>query len=256
MRSRTIGTLALGLSGVLFLTGCAGNGTGRTSAPAATSTGTATPSPTGPSAKDDLVAALTRTGAAPYRYAAQSDLPESGSLSVTGAFDPVGKRFEATTTVTGGTLAGTHHRVVVGADSYLREGDTKTWVHLDLSRVKKDNPLLRFDMTDPTGLAKFSSTLGNVDRTGPHAYSGSFDPLSSEPFLPIGAPSLVAFAGMAPFTATTDDQNRVVSIHIELPRSDGPKLVMTTTLSDHGNPLPIQAPPKASVAEADDFNYR
>jgi len=123
--------------------------------------------------------------------------------------------------------------------------------------VKKDNPLLSFDMTDPTGLARFISTISSVERTGPHAYSGRFDPYAHGPrFLPIGAPSIVTIGGgTAPFTATTDEQNRVVSIHIELSPSTGPKLVMTTTLSEPGKPLPTRAPPKASVREAADFYY-
>ncbi|GII23436.1 hypothetical protein [Planosporangium mesophilum] len=257
MRSLTIGTLALALTGALLLTsGCTGRGADGVNVAASNPTSTVAPSPTGTPAKDDLVAALKRTQAAPYRYTVESNLPENSSVSATGAFDPVGKVLDVTTTTTGGTAAGTTQRIVVGADTYLRPGGAKTWVHMDLSRVKKDNLLAYFDMTDPTGLATFTSALGFVERGGPHAYSGNFDPVSSDEFLPLGSHALFVFAGMAPFTATTDDQGRVVSIHIELPQRDGPKLVMTTTLSEHGKPLPITAPARANVQEAGDFVYR
>jgi hypothetical protein len=227
--------------------------------PAAPPSRTAAASPTGAPAKDELIAALQRTQAAPHRFAVDSDLPENGSrVSASGVFDPVRKLYDATTTITGGRSAGTVQRIVVGTDSYLRQADQKTWAHLDLSRVKKDNPLVYFDMTDPTGLAKFIAQIQSVDRTGPHTYAGDFDPFVSSPkFLPIGAPSIVAIGGgTAPFTATTDEQNRVVSIHIELAPRDSQKLVMTTTFSEHGKPPPIKAPAKGSVQEADDVYYK
>jgi hypothetical protein len=111
-------------------------------------------------------------------------------------------------------------------------------------------------MSDPTGLARFITTVGFVQRTAPHTYSGSFDANASGPFLPIGAPTLVTIGGHAPFTATTDEQNRVSRIHIELPpQPNGLQLVMTTTLNGHDEPLTTKAPSKATVREADASTY-
>jgi hypothetical protein len=129
-------------------------------------------------------------------------------------------------------------------------------VHLDLKRVKRDNPLLGFDWVDPTGLKRFTSAIVSAERTGPHSYTGSFDPdgKGADPFLPVGAPSVVSI-GMhwSPFTITTDNQGWVTSIRVELSPSKGPKLTMTTTMSGHGNQLAIRAP--ARFTEAADFYY-
>lgn len=254
--SRTVVSLALGVTGVLLLAaGCASVDFGP-DAPAPTST-LATPSPASTPAQDELEAALRRTQSGPYTFEVRSDLPESGSVSASGAFDPVKKLFKATTTITGGKSPGTLQRIVVGSDSYQRPSSDKPWIHLDLSRVKKDNILVYFDMTDPTGLAKFTSTIADVERTGPHSYQGYFNPFSSLPeFLPIGAPSLVNIGGgNAPFTATTDDKDRVSEIRIVLSPSNAAKLTMTTTLHGQDKPLTIRAPAKASVREADPMYY-
>jgi hypothetical protein len=123
--------------------------------------------------------------------------------------------------------------------------------------VKKDNILVYFDMTDPTGLAQFITTIADVERTGPHSYQGYFDPFSgSSESLPIGAPSVVNIGGgNAPFTATTDDKGRVSEIRIVLLPSNAAKLTMTTTLHGQDTPLRIAAPAKASVREADPMYY-
>lgn len=50
-------------------------------------------------------------------------------------------------------------------------------------------------------------------------------------------------------------QGWVTSITVELEPSEGPTLSMTTTFSGHGTKLPIKAPPKAQVREADGMYY-
>ncbi|WP_203922772.1 hypothetical protein [Rugosimonospora africana] len=204
------------------------------------------------------MAALRRIQAAPYKFTVKSNLPENSSVSATGAFDPVAKLFQATTTITGGTSAGTLQRIVVGTNSYQRQSSREPWVHLDLSRVKKDDSLVYFDMTDPTGLAKFITKIATVEQPDPHTYQGYFDPYGSGAnFLPIGAPSLWSIGGgNAPFTATTDEQGRVSQIRIVLEPSNGTTLTMTTTLSDQGKPLQVKAPAKANVREADPMYYK
>lgn len=50
-------------------------------------------------------------------------------------------------------------------------------------------------------------------------------------------------------------QGWVTSITVELEPSEGPTLSMTTTFSGHGTKLPIKAPAKAQVREADGMYY-
>ena len=203
------------------------------------------------------MAALQRSHAVPFRFAVTSDLPEGERVSASGAFDVARMLYDATTTIAGGKSPGTHRRIVVKTDTYLREGKDKTWVHLDLARIKKSNTLLYFDMADPTGLVEFTSAVKTAERVDAHTFSGEFDPTATLPgFLPIGAPSLVSI-GMrrSPYTVTVDDQGWVTAIHIELSPSHGPAIAMTTTFKEHGKSLPIKAPAKSSVREAADFYY-
>jgi hypothetical protein len=145
---------------------------------------------------------------------------------------------------------------VIGTDSYVRPADRKGWVHVDLKRVKRNDPFLYFDWVDPTGLKKFASTIVSVERTAPHSYTGRFDPdgKDTKSFLPVGAPSIVTIGmPLSPFTITTDDQGWVTSISVVLTPSEGPKSTMTTTMSDHGKRLTISTP--AHAGEAADFYY-
>ena len=207
-------------------------------------------------ARDELLQSLQRSQAAAFRYTVSGDLPEGARVRGTGGFDPRKHLYEATVHVTGGKSPSNTHRIVIGKDNYLREQGDEVWVHLDLSRVKRDS-LVYFDMSDPTGLAKLTTMIGSVRRTGAHAYAGEFNPESGfEPFMPIGAPSIAAFfIYTATFTATTDDHGWITSITAELKPSTGAPLKMTTTMTSHGATLGIKAPPKAQVREAADFYY-
>ncbi|MFG1658562.1 hypothetical protein ACGFIY_18750 [Micromonospora chersina] len=248
--------LTIALTGGLLLAAACGGTEQPTRADKLAQPTTAAPSPT-PDVRAELVAALQRSQGVAHRYAVRGSLPEGQSVKGTGAFDPTKRRFQATIAVTGGKYPSAGSRIVIGTDSYVRPSDEKGWVHVDLKRVKRDDPFLRFDWADPTGLKAFTSSITSVDHVGPHTYTGRFDPdgEDAKPFLPVGAPSVVSIGTpLSPFTITTDDQGWVTSIRVELAPSKGPKLTMTTTMSDHGKPSKINAP--ADADEAADFYYR
>ncbi|HTF10307.1 MAG TPA: hypothetical protein VK659_19240, partial [Asanoa sp.] len=185
-----------------------------------------------------------------------ADLPEGQKVKGDGALDLKARRHQTRMTVTGGKNPGAPGRIVIGTDAYQRSSAKSDWVHLDLKRIAPDNPLLRFDWNDPTGLRAFTAAIDRVERTDPHTYTGKFDPDGSydEPFLPVGAPSLYSLGlPMSPFTITTDAKGWVTSIVVELSPTNGPKLTMTTTMSGHENPLKISRP--ADFGEADEFYY-
>ncbi|MBQ0892275.1 hypothetical protein KBX37_04030 [Micromonospora sp. U56] len=131
-------------------------------------------------ARAELVEALRRSQGVAHRYAVRGDLPERESVKGSGVFDPKARRFQSTIAVTGGKYPSAGSRIVIGTDSYLRPSDEKDWVHVDLKRVKRDDPFLRFDWADPTGLKTFTSTFTSVQRTGPHSWTGRFDPDGAE----------------------------------------------------------------------------
>jgi hypothetical protein len=253
MAIRGTALLALGLTGALLsTTGCIDGDRPR----ARSGERSAAPSPTVDRAREDLLQAVRRTQGASYLYTVRGGLPEGQRVQGSGAFDGKARLFESKIKVTGGELPSDTHRIVVGEHSYLRSPGDPFWVHLDLGRVRKGS-LVHFDMSDPTGLVEFGSVIGSVRQTGPNAYRGRFNPDSGlDPFLPVGAPSVVAFnIRVADFTATTDAKGWVTSITVELEPTDGPMLSMSTKLTGHGTRLSIKTPPKAQVREADDSYY-
>jgi hypothetical protein len=256
---RTFGLATL-LTGILLLTsGCLGFDAGGSdgSGPAATPAAAA-PSPTSPPATPELVAALEKTKAGPFRFAVEATLPDNAAVSGGGAFDGARHVYESTLTFTGGTAAGTRLRIAVGKDHFVREAKDKRWVHLDMSRVRKDNTLVYFDLSDPVGLTRFATELGTVKRSGPNGYEGTFDASSvGSAFLPLGAPSLWAIGHFSTrFKATTDEHGRVVAITIDMTQKDKPTITMKTTFSGHGTALTTSAPAKSQYAEAAEMYYR
>lgn len=253
MATRGTALLGLGLIGALLgTTGCIGadHPEPRSLESSATSAAAL------PEGRDEFLEALRRTQGASHRYTVRGSLPEGESVQASGAFASKGRLFEAKIKTTGGKYPSDTHRIVVGKDDYLRNAVDKYWVHLDRSRVKKDS-LVYFDMSDPTGPTEFASLIGSMRRTAPGKYEGHFNPESGpDPFLPLGAPGVVSLGiRIADFTATTDAKGWVTSITVELEPSEGPTLSMTTTFSGHGTKLPIKAPPKAQVREADGMYY-
>jgi hypothetical protein len=241
---------------LLSAAGCTDAGGRAPTGPAARASAAA-PSPTADLARDEFLQALQRTQRASHRYAVRGSLPEGAKVQGTGTFDPRARLLDTAIRITGGKSPSAVQRIVIGKHSYLRDLADKTWVHLDLSRVKPDS-LVYVDMSDPTGLVQFSSVIGSVRRTGPHAYAGHFNPDAGffRPFIPVGAPSVVSFGiPMADFTATTNEQGWVTSITVEIEPVTGSALSTTTTMSNHGAKVTIKAPPKAQVREADDVYY-
>lgn len=254
--NKSAALLALGLTGGLLLAaGCTqATEPTRTQSPAPAET--VAPSPT-PDVRDELVAALERSQGVAYRYAVRGSLPKGKSVEGSGALDLKRQRFQTTISVTGGENPSAGSRIVVGTDSYQRPSDDGEWVHVDLNRVEPDDLFVGFDWADPIGMKAFTASIFSAQRTGTHTYTGRFRPGGTgiKSFLPVGAPSIVTIAmPLSPFTITTDDQGWVTSIEVELTPSDGPKLTTTTTMSDHGKPLKINAP--ARSVEAADFYYR
>jgi hypothetical protein len=249
---------ALAVVTVLLTAGCTTPSTRSTSSPVAARTASpsasvpASPSPAGPDARTVLLAALEKSRNATYRFVTDGEVPDSKKVAGSGTYDPKAKRISVKYKVTG---AGSMQRIVVGTDLYSRSKDGETWVHLNLKRLKKDS-LYAYDMTDPTGLSRFTESVDEVTSAGPNAFSGTLDiegDRFNEGFLPVGTPAIsVLFGGSATFTATTDAAGWVTSIKVSLKDSED-SLQMTTTLSGHGKASGIKKP--SNFGEAMDFYY-
>ena len=171
---------------------------------------------------------------------------------------PKPRQYHATTRFTGGKYPDSIEQIVIGPNEYQRTPGDATWVHLDLSRIKVTS-LEYIDMTDPTGLARWTASILDVQRTGPQSFTGTFAPDSATGnTLPLGTPTLtVFFFGTPPtFVATTDDAGRITSVTIKMKVSDDKKPInVTTKLSGYGANAGIKAPAKSHVSEAADFYY-
>lgn len=214
------------------------------------------PSPTGPGARETLLAALEKTENATYRFTTSGAVPDSKKITGSGVHDPKAKRISVKYKITGGgAKAEATQQIVIGTDLYSRSKDGETWVHLDLKRIKKDSLYYR-DMTDPTGMSRFVETVDTVTSSGPNTYSGTLDiegDRFNEGFLPVGTPAIsILFGGSATFTATTDAAGWVTSIKVSLKDSED-TLQMTTTLTGHGKASGIKKP--SNFGEAMDFYY-
>lgn len=213
------------------------------------------PRDAGPTAKETLTAALTKTAKAAYAMNVDADLPDDSSIKASGGYDGARKRLKLLTDVKGQS-ARKGQLIVIGDDSYSRGANGETWVHLDQARLKKD-ALEKIDMTDPTGLARFTEAIGTVRKTGATSFEGEFDASRgtfADPVIPVGAPAFYGFGGAlatTPFTATTDASGWVTSIVVTVEAS--PELTMTTKFSKQGQDSGIKKP--GNTAEAADFYY-
>ena len=238
-------------AGVLLLAG----GCTAEPAPGPTTPPVVVGSPTPDTAKVDLVAALEKSEAAPFRYTVDGDLPEGQRVKATGVVDRPARRFQSSVTVTGGKDPASGRNIVIGDDSYVREAG-KGWVHVDLARVRPDDPFITFDWADPIGFRAFTTAIVSAQRAGPRGYTGRIDPAAGlrDLFLPVGSPGIVTLGiPVAPFTVTTDEKGWVTSIAVQLTPGDGRTLEMTTTFGNHGKALTVKRP--AGAAEAADYIY-
>ncbi|SDS19512.1 hypothetical protein [Actinoplanes derwentensis] len=254
----------LAISVVLLAGGCTtpllpplpapGSGSGSGSSPAAVAS--AAPSPSGPDAKQQFVAALEKTRATGYRFAVSGDAVDSQKVTGSGSYDPKAKKISVTQKLSGGgkkTEQG--QRIVVGTDLFSRTKNGETWVRLNLKRVKKTS-LYYYDMTDPTGLTRFTQSVDTVRSTGANSFAGRLDiegDKFNEGFLPVGTPAIsVWLGGSAQFTATTNAAGWVTAINVDI-LDDKKTLKMTTKLSNHGRSQGIKKP--SGYGEAMDFYY-
>ena len=237
-------------AGMLLAGGCTAD-----PAPGPTTAPVVVGSPTPDAAKADLVAALEKSEGAPFRYVVDGDLPEGQRVKATGVVDRTARRFQSSVTIIGGKDPAAARNIVIGDDSYVREAG-EGWVHVDLARVRPDDPFITFDWADPIGFKAFTKAIVSAQRAGPRVYTGRIDPAAGlrDLFLPVGSPGIVTLGiSVAPFTVTTDEQGWVTSIAVELTPSDGPALDMTTTFGGHGKALTVKRP--AGAAEAADYLY-
>jgi hypothetical protein len=211
----------------------------------------------GPTDRQKLMATLENMNTAPFRFSVTSGTPDGGTITATGSADPAGKRYAVTGEITGKDAASVK-RVLVGSDLYEWQPTVNAWVHVDMTRVKRQG-LWDFDVADPSGLAGFVAALKEswsveFDQDG---YTGHVSVKATDAFLPVGLPAITVLATHpVPFTARVDAQGRITELIVNVvPTNSDPTVKMTTTFTELGAPVQIGPPPKRDTREADASVY-
>ena len=240
---------------------CARPGTGTTNAaPVAEASAAPSPSPSPPDPSVALAGAITKTRATPLTFSIDTAIGGVAAMHGTGAVDPADHRQSMTMTVTADHKTEHARAIVIGTDLYLKTDEPppgvsrKKWMHVDISKLAGLSSTGLGDLSDPSGLESYAKAVATVHLTGPGQYEGTLDfsklaaASIAESFGPIGGDAIKA----VPFTATTDEQDRLTSIVIKMPSIGAgmPATTLTARFSDFGGPVTIQAPPAAQIQEA------
>jgi hypothetical protein len=190
-----------------------------------------------------------------------------GSISASGTADP--KAGVAQMSMDMGAL-GDGNKIElrkVGDDVFLKFGgavgqllgnqSSKAWMHVDAAKLPAGSSFSIMSPDDPAGTKTMVTAMTKVERVGAHGFRGTLDLAKSPAYGK--KESLKALGGntLVPFTATTDDQDRLVELTLDmsgLGASSGAGKVpgdgkVKTTYSDFGTKVSVQAPPAAQVRE-------
>jgi hypothetical protein len=251
MMNRRLTIAGLALVTTLGLAGC-----GPADGPAGP--GTRTPAAAGQ--QDDAAAALTAAARKLGEESVRFESNMAGSITAKGSADP--KAGLALMTMDMAALGqGDIELRKVGDDIYLKFDDGgksgKAWMHVDASKIADGSTFDIMSEDDPAGTKKMIAAMTAVERVGERGFRGSLDLAKSPTYNKND--SLKALAGntLVPFTASTDDQGRLVELTLDmsgLGASAGAGAVpnggkVKTTYSDFGTKVTVEAPPAADVRE-------
>jgi hypothetical protein len=246
MRNRRLAIAGLVLTTAIGLTGCA-----------RTSDGT----PSGATTRSaDPTAELADAAVKLTQQSMKVTMELTGGLRMTGVADPKADKAQMEMTIGTGAGAGTDGTAQIrkiGKDMWMRfsgsmgalDGLGKgKWMHLDISTLG-DGSAFGISGSDPAAAAKMIKAASNVKRTGDHRYSGVLDLTKAQTVDSKVVGSLGEKAKAVPFTATTDDQGRIIEMTVDLTGIGPATGVLKTTYSDFGTPVSVTAPPASDVRE-------
>ncbi|WP_406075292.1 hypothetical protein [Micromonospora sp. NBC_01638] len=170
-------------------------------------------------------------------------------------WDPKAKRGLETTSLKVPTGAVKIERLTTGPDVYVRVTapdrrvpvwDGKTWWHVGAPGAPAAKQGL-----DNTRLASTLAAPAGVRQTGAREYAGTLDLRNSGEVLGSGVGKVLGDrAGAVPFTASVDEQGRLVRYRIELASEQSQTAQLDLTYADFG--LPVSAEPPAADLVGED----
>jgi hypothetical protein len=169
--------------------------------------------------------------------------------SYTGGIDPVADLLDATVSVTSDGASLKIDTLGVRGTAYTRLTglplpgfDGATWFRVDPARITRPGALGLSAIKDPTGVQALIAATHDVRREN-RFYTGTVDMTRVTTWGPVNIPQVIQLGEVAtriPFEAAVDDQDRLVSMKVDIP--DNP---VTATYSDFGATLGTAAPANA-----------
>ncbi|MET7877834.1 hypothetical protein ABZS52_12975 [Micromonospora profundi] len=226
---------------------------GASAAPTSPSTG-ASPAPAPTDPVGVLAAAAAKVDEQPYKLTLGTGGAGDGDATVL-VWDPKARRGLETTSLKVPNGEVKIERLTTGQDVYVRVSapdrripvwDGKTWWHVGAPGSPATNKGL-----DNTRLASTLTGPAKARQTGIREYAGTLDLRDSAAVLGSAVGGVLGDrAAAVPFTATVDEQGRLVRYRIELATAQSKTAQLDLTYSDFG--LPVVADPPAADLVGED----
>ena len=248
MRYRRLAIAGVALVAAIGLSGC-----GRSQDRAETSAPGGAPAAEAAKQADpaaELAAAAAKLG----EQSMKVRMEMAGGISMSGVADPKAQKADmsmSTGTGTGGTDVKT---LRIGNDMWMKfsgslgtlAGDGK-WMHLNITELSSGSA---YGLSgDPAAAEKMIKATAAVQRTGDHAFKGTLDLTKAQTVGKEAVKALGDKATAVPFTAKTDEAGRLVEMTVDMGGIAPVAGTMTSTYSDFGTPVTVQAPPASQVEE-------
>ncbi|WP_410809604.1 hypothetical protein [Micromonospora sp. 067-2] len=214
----------------------------------------ASPSPAATDPVGVLVAAATKLDQQTYRLTLGAGAQAGGDGTVV-LWDPKARRGVETTSLKVPNGEVKIERLTTGPDVYVRitapdrrvpAWDGRTWWHVGAPGAPAAKQGL-----DNTRLAATLTAPAQVRQTGAREYAGTLDLRESGAVLGSGVGKVLGErAGAVPFTATVDEQGRLVHYRIQLASEQSQTAQLDLTYSDFG--LPVASDPPAADLVGED----
>ncbi len=200
-----------------------------------------------------LAAASTKLNGDTFKVTMKAVEPDNaGTVTMTGVTDPAKRLSELTMTIANDGQSMKVEMRMLGTKAYLKMsgipgmGNSGMWYSLNVGQKLQGLDLSSMDVSKMAGTLEQAQGVQRVDA---HTYKGTLDLAKQGDKLGVSKEDLARLSvSTLPFTATVDDQGRLVHMLYDLPAAGANKAQkVDLTFSDFGVPVNVTAPPADQV---------
>lgn len=170
-----------------------------------------------------------------------------GVMESNGSADLKNRKLDMVMAISAGGQSMEMNTKLVGNTMYLQYGGKGTpWMRLDVSKLPAGSQLNPENMANAEA---FAQAAVDVKKGADGTFSGTLDMTKSPTSDPASLKALGDKAKAVPFTAKADSEGRLVELVIDMSALGAGATKMTTTYSDFGTPVTVEAPPAAEVKD-------